>query len=150
MGAFADLMANVVTLEERVKVAAKAAKQNDEPRVYEWRPSGVPELPAIWNWIDDAEYSLVDTGRADNLVVVTATIGVKPSDLAESMGQLVRLVDVFTEVVDPALDQKRPLGARYAKRSVIRTRIDEFNGVPVMCMDLLIRCELTAMIRGGG
>jgi hypothetical protein len=151
----ANALSELVALEQRVAAAAARQKSDDECRVYEWRPSGLPELPAIWNWIDDGTYEIVDTARSDDVLVVTATIGVKPSDLAESMGKLVRITDVFREVVDPELGRSRHQGhggplkdtVRYAKRVVTRSEIEDFDGIPVMCMSMLIRLELTAMIR---
>jgi hypothetical protein len=146
MHSFQGMMSGIVLLEREVAEAAKAARERDEPRVYEWMPSGVPELPAIWNMITDGSYEVIDTSRGDDTVVVTATIGVKPTDIAESMGQLARLTDVFRSVVDPALSRSRPLGeaVRYAKRLTTRTHVEEFNGEFVICMDMLIRCELSA------
>lgn len=145
---FAGMMAGIVSLEQQVAEAAKEANERDEPRVYEWRPTGAPELPAIWNWITDGSYEVIDTARGDDTVVVTATIGVKPTDLPENMGQLVRLTDVFRSIVDPALKGSLPLDAsvRYAKRLTTRTHIEDFDGLYVLCMDMLIRCELTASI----
>jgi hypothetical protein len=144
---FAGMMAAIVALENEVKEAAKEANPDDEPRVYEWRPSAYPELPCIYNWIDDGSYEIVDTARGDDIVVVTATIGVRPADLGESMGKLMRLTDIFRTIVDPALN-RRPLNesVRYAKRVTTRSHIEDFNGEYVMCMNLLIRCELTANI----
>jgi hypothetical protein len=144
----APLIAELVALEGQVSDTAKAANPRDELRVYEWRPTKIPELPAIWNWIDDGTYDIVDTARADDILIITATIGVRPSDVAESMGRLVRLTDHFRAVVDPALWRNQPLGgtAKRAKRVVTRTSFDEFDGVPVMCMDMLIRVELPQII----
>jgi hypothetical protein len=144
----AAMMEQLVALEREVSDAAKAANARDEMRVYEWRPSKLPELPAIWNWIDDGSYKIVDTARADDIIVVTATIGVKPSDVAENMGRLVRLTDHFREVVDPALWHRQPLAgtANSAKRVVTRTSFDEFDGIPVMCMDMLVRVELSQIV----
>lgn len=142
----AAAMAELVALEQTAAKAMGKAHKGDEARVYEWRPMKPPELPAIWNWIDDGEYSVVDTARADDLLVVSVTIAVQPSDLSESMGRLVRLTDVFRETIDPALSQSRPLNdtVRSAKRAVTRTGVDEFDNIRVMCMDTLIRLELTA------
>ncbi len=139
----------LVKLEEQAAVKAAEANAEDVCRVYEWRPSALPELPAIWNWIDPGEYEIVDTARADDIIVVVATIGVKPSDLGETMGRLLRITDIFRSVVDPELGKNRPLKdtCRYAKRVVTRTDFDDFNGIPVMCMDMLIRLDLVAMIR---
>lgn len=147
-GSIELVMAEWVSLEKQVSAAAKAADPRDEMRVYEWRPTGLPELPAIWNWIDDGSYEIVDTARGDDFLVITATIGVKPSDLSETLGRLVRLTDHFRSVVDPALWNKQPLGGtcRRAKRVVTRSSIDTFNDIPVMCMDMLVRIELVQMI----
>jgi hypothetical protein len=146
----APMMEQLVALERQVSAAAAAANPRDEMRVYEWRPSGFPELPAIWNWIDDGSVEIPDTARVDDLIVITATIGVRPSDVGESLGRLVRLTDHFRAVVDPALKTNQPLAgtAKRARRIVTRTSIDDFNDVPVMCMDMLIRVELPQIIGG--
>ena len=146
----APMLTALVDLEQQVSDAAKAAHASDEMRVYPWRPSKPPELPAIWNWIDDGSYEIADTARADDIIVITATIGVRPSDMGESMDRLVRLTDHFRAVIDPALWRNQPLDgtAKRAKRVVTRTSFDEFNDIPVMCMDMLIRVELTQIIAG--
>lgn len=147
-GQIADMLAKLIELEQGVAAAAVALDDQDEIRVYEWRPHGPPELPAIWNWIDDGSYEIDDTARATDVLVMKATIGVMPSDIAESMGRLVRLTDVFRSVVDPALWQNQPLDGttKRAKRVVTRTGFDTFDGIPVMCMDMLIRVELPRII----
>lgn len=147
----AAMMAELVTLEEQVSDEAAEAVAADRLRVYEWRPSKIPELPALWNWIDDGSVEVPDTARVDDVIVVTATIAVRPADSAETIGRLVRLSDVFRTVVDPALKTRPVLGGtvRRARRIVTRTSFDEFSDVPVMCMDMLIRVEL-AEIYGGG
>lgn len=144
MGKLSDTIAALVALENQVKAAAVAADARDVLRVYEWRPSKPPETPAIWNWIDPSDHELVDTARDDDLLIVTATIGVKPSDMGESMGRLTRLTDVFCDVVDPAL-RSRPVlagSARSARRVVMGQSFDVFNDVPVMCMDFRLRVQL--------
>lgn len=144
----APMFVELVDLEQQVSDAAKAADAADEIRVYPWRPSQYPELPALWNWIDDGSYEIVDTARADDLLIVTATLGVRPADMGESMDRLMRLTDHFRHVVDPALRTNQPLGgtAKRAKRVVTRTSFDDFNDVPVMCMDMLLRIELAQII----
>lgn len=147
-GDLTPLFRELITLERQVSAAAKAANPANEMRVYPWRPSRVPELPAIWNWIDDGTYDVVDTARGDDIIVITATIGVKPSDLGETMDRLVLLADHFRNVVDPALRPGQPLSqtSKEAKRVGIFTRIDEFNDIPVMCMDLPIRVRLSRIV----
>lgn len=142
------MFTQLVALEQQVSEAAAAINPVDELRVYPWRPVKAPELPALWNWIDDGSYEIVDTARADDIIVVTATIALAPGQLDESLDRLVRLTDVFRGVVDPALNQHRPLGgtARRAKRVVTRTTFDEFGELPVMCMDMLIRVELSSTL----
>lgn len=144
----APMFEQLWALEDEVSEAAAAAEETNAMRVYSWRPTSIPELPAIWNWIDDGSYEIADTARADDLIIVTATIGVRPSDLGESMDRLVVLTDHFCDVVDPALNTNQPLGgtAKRAKRVVTRTSFDDFDGVPVMCMDMLIRVELSKTI----
>lgn len=152
----AAMFTELLALEQ--EFVAAAADEDAGPgiavRPYEWRPSGYPELPAIWNWIDDGGYEIDDTARATDLVVITVTIGVRPADLDEVMGRLVTLTDVATGVIDPALWSNRPLGgtAKSAKRLRMATRIDEFlvndREAPVMCMDLPIQVQLSRFIGG--
>ena len=147
----APAIAQLVELEQQVSLAAKEADPLDEMRVYEWRPHGIPELPAIWNWIEPGTVETVDTGRIDDVLIVKATIGVKPSDIAESMGQLVRLTDVFREVADPVLwrnGRNPPLAGtvRESKRISTHTEYEDFDGIPVMCMDMLIRLQLSHFV----
>lgn len=153
----APMFTELVALEQQVSARAKAADPDDEMRVYPWRPSGRPELPAIWNWIDDGSVEIPDIARVDDIIVVTATIAVRPSDLGETVDRLVRLTDHFRAVVDPALWSNQPLPtevdgvlrgtAKRAKRIVTRSSVDDFDGVPVMCMDMLLRIELPHIIR---
>lgn len=150
MGSLTPFFTALVELEHQVSAAAAAASARNEMRVYPWRPSAYPELPAIWNWIDDGQYEIADTASANDLLIVTASIGVKPSDLGESMDRLVVLTDHFCDVVDPALNSRPVLDgtARSARRVVMRTSIDKFDEIPVMCMDVLIRVQLPKIIGG--
>ena len=150
MGRFASMFGAWVDLERKVSDEAAKLRAKDKLRVYEWRPVKLPELPALWNWIDDgAEVNVVDTQRDDDIVIITATLGVLPADLEESMGRLVRLLDVFIDTVDPALRQRPVLPdkngtstARAARRIITRSSFDNFNDTPVMCMDMMIRVQL--------
>lgn len=141
----APMFVKLVELENAVKEAAVAANSNDKLRVYPWMPTGKPETPCIWNWIDDGSYDIVDTARADDILIVTATIGVAPN---ADLDQLVRLTDIFRNVVDPALFSRPVLGgtAKSAKRLVTRTAGYDFNGLAVMGMDMLIQVQLPHVI----
>jgi hypothetical protein len=150
----APMFAQLVSLEAQICEAAKAADPRNAMRRYEWRPSRYPQLPAIWNWIDDGTYEIDDTARATNRVIITVTIGVKPADLDATMGQLVTLTDHAMDVLDAALWDRNPLSgtARTAKRITIATRIDEWlvnanEAAPVMCMDLPVQVELSKLIQ---
>lgn len=154
----APMFEQLVVLEQEVSDAAAAADPRNKMRVYPWRPAKPPELPAIWNWIDDGSYQIIDTARADDIIIVVATIGVRPADLGETTARLVTLTDHFRNVVDPALWHNQPFPApdengvlrgtaRRAKRVVTRTSGDDFDGVPVMCMDMLLHIELPQIIR---
>lgn len=149
----------LVTLEGQV---AKAAKEEDaklEPRVYRWRPEDLPELPAIWNWIDPDEYDVIDVMHGEDQLLIAVTLAVEPRVLAEQEDQLVDLFDVFTAIVDPALNRKTPPGeatrteplegtVRKARRTTTRQHYEDFNGIPVMCLTSLIRLDLTSPLAG--
>lgn len=150
-------------LELQVSEVAKAENPANELRCYPWRPVRYPELPAIWNWIDDGSVEVPDTARIDDVIVVTATIGVAPTNPDEDIDRLVVLTDHFRHVVDPALktrtvlpdpdwipeehdDMPAPATARAARRLLTRTSVDEFDEAPVMCMDMLIRVDLARIV----
>jgi hypothetical protein len=145
----ADMLTELITLEQQVSNAAKAANPADELRVYPWRPASRIQLPAVYNWIDDSSYEIDDTARATDALVIMATIAVRNGPSDEVLDRLVRLTDVFREVVDPALWANRPLGGtcKRAKRTLTATSYDEFNGVTVMCMDMHLRVELAQIIQ---
>jgi len=142
-------LAQLVVLEQTTSTTAAAANADDACRVYEWRPMQLPELPAFWNWIEDGTYEIVDTHRGDDILMWAVTIGVKAGDFPEKMGQLVRIMDVFREVSNPALDEHLPLSntCRYARRVVTRSHIEDFDGVPVLCLVNLIRVDLFGRTR---
>jgi hypothetical protein len=145
----ADLMAAWVSLEEQVAVAVLSDPlPPNEIRVYEWRPTMLPELPAIWNWIETGEYETVDTARADDEIVLRSTIGVKPGDIPESMSALARIYDHYRAVIDPALRRDPSLGgkAHMAKRTNTHSEIEDFDGVPVLCLAVLARFQLRATV----
>lgn len=144
----APMLNALVALEQQVSAAAAALDPDDELRVEMWRPTAKPELPGLWNWIDDGSYEIVDTARADRIIIVTATIAVPPGDHGETMDRLVRLTDIFLDIVDPALNQNQPLDgtAKKAKPIVTRTSGDEWGPIQALCMDTLIRVELPKII----
>jgi hypothetical protein len=145
------MFAELVTLERQFAAAALEANEADEVRVYPWRPTNFPELPAIWNGIDDASYEIVDTARADDRIVVNVTIAVRPSDLAEDIDELVRLTDVFRQVTSPALNTRPILAgtAIEAKRVVTRTVWHQWGGDSgplAVCMEILHSIRLRQSI----
>lgn len=146
----APMFAALVNLEQQVADEARVANPADEVRVYPWRPVKFPELPAIWNWIDDGSYEIPATGLGDDRIIVTVTIGVRPSNIAEDIEDLVRLTDVFRRVTSPALNSRPVLEgtALEAKRVVTRTGIDQWgeDGPMAMCMDVLHSIRLRSAI----
>jgi len=144
----ADMMAAWVALQQQVATASAADPQTGELRVYEWRPTSLPELPAIWNWIETADFTPIDTARADDVIVLRSTLAVKPSDLSETMQTLTRIYDHYRAVIDPALVHDPTLGglAHEAQRSATHSEIEDFDGVPVMCLAVLARFNLRATV----
>lgn len=153
-GDLEPVFTELVALEEQVADAIESgANPADKPRVYEFHPTRFPELPAIWNMIDDGSYEIDSTATAKDIVVITVTIGVLPGDLGGVMGQLLRIRDEFCRIVDPALWLRPPLGGtvREAKRVVSRTGIDDSwdndgQGPFVMCFDQLLQLKLPKVI----
>ncbi len=148
-GEIAAALAQLLILEQQFAANAAGVDEALEPRVYPWRPNALPELPCIWNWLDDGTYEIVDQHRADDLLVMRVTIGVKPSDFIENADRLVKLMDIFRATVDPSFEASQPLGGtvREAKRVVTRSHTELFDGIPVLCLETLVRLKLSAAIR---
>lgn len=153
-GDIAPVIRSLVRLERDVSAAAAAADPQNELRVEPWRPSAYPELPAIWNWIDDGSVEIPDTARVDDVIVITASIAVQPTgDPAQEIDQLVTLTDHFRNVVDPQLKRREVLPdeggaatARKARRLLTRTAWDRFDDKPVLTMEMLIRVDLARIV----
>lgn len=153
VGELRSMMLALHELEKDVSDAAKAVNPKYAARCYAFRPLAYPELPAIWNWIDDGSVEVPDTARVDDSIVVTTTIAVAPTNPVEDIDRLVGITDVFRSVVDPALksrpvlpDENGDATARAARRLFTRTAWDQFDDKPVLCMEMLIRVDLARIV----
>jgi hypothetical protein len=146
-GSIENMIVALTALEEDVATAARASNPEDQVRVYDIMPDAKPQLPAIWNWIDDGDYRIDDTGpRATDVIVVEASVAVRVGPKAsQTMRQALRLTDIFRDVVDPALETRQPLGgtANRAGRLLTRPQYVDFGGTSVFTMQMLIRVELS-------
>lgn len=152
-GELRTMMLALYQLEVDVAAAVRAVNADWEPRPYAFRPLRYPELPAIWNWIDDGSVDVPDTARIDDSIVVTTAIGIAPVNPEEDIDRLIGITDVFRSVVDPALktrpvlpDENGDATARAARRLFTRTAWDEFDDKPVLCMEMLIRVDLARIV----
>jgi hypothetical protein len=117
-------------------------------RAYPFKPPRAPELPAIWNWLPGESPQEKQTAtmpaRVRDTIRISALLGVKHSDVDEEMYALVRYADAFMAVVDPAFDRNQPLNGSVhrIKRTGLRTAIDDFPGVEVLCFEFFIEAQL--------
>lgn len=142
------VMGELVTLEQQVSDAAKAINAHDELRVYDIPRGGVPELPCIWNTIDDGEHRRDDTARSTTALTIVAVIGVAVTDVAEMHGQAWRLMDRFLEIVPPAIWTGSPLGGTVNRAELGQISQDfyDLGGVPVFGSEFRISVELSRII----
>lgn len=131
-------MGQLVQLEEEASEAAAAINNANEVRVYEWRPTAPPELPAFWNEIVDGTPF---NALGDDVMVIRCRIAVKPRTADETMAQLTALADTLGGALDANLSSETPLGAGAVRgrRSAPQIATDEINGIPMQCMDILLR-----------
>jgi len=153
-GQLALLFQALVDIENEVFKPAVEA-DGSTLRVYDLTPETPPELPAIWNDVEDGSYENVDTARADDIIIVSAMIAVHPvaTENEAAMRKLLRLTDLFRFSTAPYMrgrtgDLKGTV--RRIKRITTRTAEMEWEkptGEPFQarCMEMLFRAELTTL-----
>jgi tetrahydromethanopterin S-methyltransferase subunit B len=136
-GSLADLMDALVALEESVP---------DVARVYRWRPTSVPEPPAIYNWINPAPFEWMDVSRGRDTINLDISVAIRQTDVNEEMAKLEQIADVARDTLDPAF--RTPLGggpgplggnANWATRTSTRMDTPEFNGI--FFLAILFSCQ---------
>lgn len=129
----------LVALEETV---------HPDLRLYRWRPQGHPELPALWNWLVDSPQDIKDNAHLRDTLDLRVQIGVAHSDVDEQMASIEIYADAFRAVVDPALRQNCTLEGtvEYAKRTSMRTALDRFGQLDVLCVEFRMEIQLTRIV----
>ena len=130
-----------------------ASQMEDDPtgssvRTYRWRPVN-PELPALYNWMAPSPFEWKDTHHGEDLLNLSAFIVVRRTDVSEHMALLEGYVDVFREVVDPALRQNQPLNgtATWVDRLTMQPVEVQFNDVPAIGFEFGITARMRRQVR---
>lgn len=153
-GKLTALIAAVRALHEQV-AADVLAVLDEELRVYDWRPRGAVELPALYLWMGNSPYAVQDMATGQDSVLLLPRIGIRHTDVDEEMALLTKLVDSYMYVVDVALweaqnDRSKTLLDGVALRAVrggMRPIGDTFGEIPVLAMELPLTVDLNRRIR---
>lgn len=141
-GSLRDFMDAWVGLEQTV---------HPDLRVYRWRPSMMPELPALYNWMTDAPHEVRGTGGlVRDTITLLCRIAIRHTDVDEQMAVIEIFADAFRNVVDTALrfPSQSPLTgiALSADRTGMRTVLDTFNETDVMCIEFSVQAKLDRVL----
>lgn len=108
---------------------------------YRWRPIK-PQLETghavLYHMIGDTPHANYDIYHEQDDLLINARIGIRHSDVDDEMAMLEQFTAVYVNRIDPALKRIRPAGipaVKKAWRVSMRMLEDEFNGVPVLCME---------------
>ena len=142
LGAF---MEELVGLEQRI---ADQVTLGRKPRVYMWKPRQW-EFPAIYNWLTiEAPSRQVDTAHTRDFFTIVAAWAMQHTDVDEEMARMTYYIDLFREVVDPALYVKAPMGAKWAQRLGVRLNdVPLGQGVYALAAEFPIQVQLHRQIR---
>lgn len=113
-----------------------------------WRPNTI-DPPALYHLVGAGPTELRDVRVRDNLTLY-ARIAMPFGDSASEMDELEQYIDIFRQVVDPALmESSHPLGgaAVWADRTDMRLPVpEEFNGIPYQAVDFTLSVRLERFI----
>lgn len=151
MGFYSDLLEGIVALENQVKADLAGQSPSLPIRVYPIRPNANIELPALYNWFPDGTSDLSSTHHMDDILVVTARIGIRHTDSGEEVYRLLSYAEAFADRVDQELLEFDTVNlgaaAQEAARQRFRTVTDKFADVPVLCAEFQIRARLRRLVR---
>jgi hypothetical protein len=126
-GSLADLMDALEALEGTIP---------NVTRVYRWKPTSVPEPPAVYNWINPAPFEWMDVTRGRDTINLDITVAIRQTDVNQEMAVIESLADDVRDTLDPAF--RTPLGgglgpldgnATWATRLSMQMAQPEFNGI---------------------
>lgn len=116
--------------------------------VYRWRPDGIPDFPAIYNWLGPSPFDRRTVAHGRDTLIVNARVAIRWADAQTRADQLEILVDEFRNKVDPALERSAPLGdlVREAHRQGMSNVADDFNEVPVIAVQFPLEFKLDRIV----
>lgn len=142
-------MDELLELEQTIEPAEN--EWGESLLVLRWRPTEMPELPALWHWIATSPHVQRDLSRWVEDLTIQIRVGVPtsaPTD--EQHARLEHYFDRVREVLDPVFAEgSRPFqGAAYeAHRTASRTTLEVFNEIPVLCLEFDLRVQLSRQER---
>jgi hypothetical protein len=130
-------MDELIRLEETV---------HEDLRIYRWQPPDLVDPPALFNWMGESPFEIRDQARWRDNISIMARIAVRHGE--QDMEDLETFSDAFRDVMDDALYNWTPLGARatWAERSSMRMISIEFNGIPFLAVEFPLSFRLDRRI----
>jgi len=134
-GSLRELMDALVIVEQGI---------HDDLAVYRWQPLGIPELPALWNWMSPSTFEIRDQMRWRDTVTITVRIGLAHTDVDADMEMIEIYADAFRDAIDDALYNGRPLGGTvtWAERAGMNMAAFEFNQIAVLGIEFPLNFRL--------
>lgn len=122
-------------------VAQQAARQLTFHR---WRPQEMPDLPAVWNWMPESPNDKRSNAHMRDKVDLRVQIGVRHTNVDEQMAEIEIYADVGRQVFDQAFQTNCTLDGtvELAQRKSMRTALDRFNGIDVLCVEFALQLDL--------
>lgn len=136
----------VVALEQTIN--ASLPDGATELVVYRWRPQGIPDVPALWNWLVESPQDIKDLAHLRDRLDLRIQIAVAHTNVDEEMAAIELYADAFRATVDPALRENCTLDGtvEYAKRISMRTALDRFNQIDLLCVEFALEIQLTRIV----
>jgi hypothetical protein len=139
-GSLREMMDQLVRLEETI---------HPDLLVLRWQPVGVPDLPAIWNWIAPSPFEIRDQMRWRDTMNIVIRLGLRHTDFDTEMDDVEKYCDAVRDIVDDALYNNSPLNgtATWARRTGMQMQSFEFNNISVMGVEFPLEIQLDRRIQ---
>lgn len=123
-----------------------AAGELEPLRLYRWQPSSIPDLPALWNWIDPSASRALDTATwADDLALLVR-LALRHTDSDDDMRKLEIYGDAVTEVMDRAFMHGHPgggpAGIQWANRTGMRMAQYAIDDISMLGLEFPVTIHL--------
>lgn len=124
------------------KVKAQVEGDGGELRTYRWRPTKLPELPAIWTWLEESPTRVEDTVFTRDTLRLAIVVGVEPR--SAQLGPLETLADTARGVLDQELANETMFGLApvNARRSGMGAGGDEWGDTRVLTMQFGLELDV--------